>query len=146
MIKKALVVSLLLSTTFLFAAEETTAENAATAPSSAPAMHTAQSQPQPNNITIHNVTNECKNNMRNDINGNCQQPTTLNRRNTVVLSVVGQGVAPSSTISPAQASALAKRAAVADAYRLMAEKVNGVRIEGRDYVRNMVAKRSEVRT
>ena len=65
---------------------------------------------------------------------------------SLVISVVGQGVAPSFTISPAQAYALAKRAATADAYRLIAEKVNGVQVEGKDTVRNMVMQRSTVNT
>lgn len=62
------------------------------------------------------------------------------------INVVGQGVAPTMTSSPAQAYALAKRAAIADAYRLMAEKVKGVRIEGSDKIKNMMVMRSEVRT
>ena len=62
------------------------------------------------------------------------------------ISVVGQGVAPMNTSSPAQAYALAKRAAVADSYRLIAEKVKGVRIEGDDLIKNMMVKRSTVRT
>jgi len=62
------------------------------------------------------------------------------------VSVVGQGVAPMNTISPAQALALAKRAAIADAYRLIAEKVKGVYVEGNDYVKNMMIKKSIVRT
>jgi len=64
----------------------------------------------------------------------------------VRISVVGQGVAPTMTTSPAQAYALAKRAAIADAYRLLAEKVKGVRIEGSDKIKNMMVQRSEVRT
>jgi len=62
------------------------------------------------------------------------------------LNVVGQGVAPTTTSSPAQAYALAKRAAIADAYRLLAEKVKGVKIEGQDKIKNMMVQRSEVRT
>ncbi len=62
------------------------------------------------------------------------------------ISVVGQGVAPVTTTSPAQAYALAKRAAIADAYRLLAEKVKGVRVEGQDLIRNMMVKRSTIRT
>jgi len=50
------------------------------------------------------------------------------------------------TSSPAQAYALAKRAAVADAYRLIAEKVKGVRVDGQDLIQNMMVKRSTVRT
>ena len=62
------------------------------------------------------------------------------------INVIGQGVAPSMTSSPAQAYALAKRAAIADAYRLLAEKIKGVRIEGSDKIKNMMVMRSEVRT
>ena len=70
----------------------------------------------------------------------------LSPQESVIISVVGQGVAPMNTISPAQAYALAKRAAVADAYRLIAEKVKGVRVDGQDLVKNMMVKRSTVRT
>ena len=63
------------------------------------------------------------------------------------ISVVGQGVAPcNGACSPAQALALARRAAIADAYRLIAEKVKGVYVEGNDYVKNMMIKKSTVRT
>jgi hypothetical protein len=62
------------------------------------------------------------------------------------ISVIGQGVAPMNTTSPAQAYALAKRAAVADAYRLIAEKVKGVRIDGQDLIKDMMVKRSTIRT
>jgi len=72
--------------------------------------------------------------------------SVLRPERPLVISVVGQGVAPSFTISPAQAYALAKRAAMADAYRLIAEKVNGVEVEGKDTVRNMVMQRSTVNT
>jgi len=75
-----------------------------------------------------------------------QESTTLTGEKPLLISVVGQGVAPVNTASPAQAYALAKRAAVADAYRLIAEKVKGVRIDGQDLVQNMMVKRSTVRT
>lgn len=71
---------------------------------------------------------------------------TLSPYNTVRVSVTGQGVAPMNTSSPAQAYALSKRAAIADAYRLIAEKVKGVRVEGQDLIKNMMVKRSTVRT
>ncbi|MEA3372018.1 MAG: LPP20 family lipoprotein [Campylobacterota bacterium] len=70
----------------------------------------------------------------------------LEKENDLIIGVVGQGVAPMNTSSPAQAYALAKRAAVADAYRLIAEKVKGVRIDGQDLIKNMMVKRSTVRT
>ena len=70
----------------------------------------------------------------------------LEENKNMLISVVGQGVAPMHTTSPAQAYALAKRAAVADAYRLIAEKVKGVRIDGQDVIKNMMVQRSTVRT
>jgi len=74
------------------------------------------------------------------------QEDVLAAEEKMLISVVGQGVAPVNTSSPAQAYALAKRAAVADAYRLIAEKVKGVRIDGQDLIKNMMVKRSTVRT
>ncbi len=73
-----------------------------------------------------------------------QMPTESYKQ--IRINVIGQGVAPTMTSSPAQAYALAKRAAIADAYRLLAEKVKGVRIEGSDKIKNMMVQRSEVRT
>jgi len=70
----------------------------------------------------------------------------ITQSNTVTLSVIGQGVSPEHTISNYQALALAKKAAIADAYRLLAEKLNGVKIEGYDIVKNMVVQRSQVKT
>jgi hypothetical protein len=70
----------------------------------------------------------------------------LQANRPLIISVVGQGVAPMNTTSPAQAYALAKRAATADAYRLIAEKVKGVNVDGQDLVKNMMVKRSTVRT
>lgn len=51
-------------------------------------------------------------------------------------AVNGEGIAPQSTVSPAQAMALAKRAAVADAYRQMAEKLYGVKINAKDTIKD----------
>ena len=62
------------------------------------------------------------------------------------ITVVGQGVAPSFATSPAQSYALAKRAATADAYRLIAERIKGVRVQGKDTVKNMMIKSSTVNT
>jgi len=75
-----------------------------------------------------------------------KEAPVLNVNQNLLISVTGQGVAPANTSSPAQAYALAKRAAVADAYRLIAEKVKGVRVDGQDLVKNMMVKRSTVRT
>lgn len=74
------------------------------------------------------------------------EKAVLASQHPMVISVLGQGVAPVNTTSPAQAYALAKRAATADAYRLIAEKVKGVRVEGQDTIQNMMVKRSSIRT
>ncbi|MDY0121938.1 MAG: hypothetical protein RBR54_08330 [Sulfurimonas sp.] len=70
----------------------------------------------------------------------------LKSNQEIRVSVIGQGVAPTQTISPSQAYALAKRAAIGDAYRLIAERVKGVYVEGQDVIRNMMVKRTDVRT
>jgi len=90
------------------------------------------------------VSVSCPNCTKVETNGQVEK--ILKKNNTLLISVIGQGVAPMNTASPAQAYALAKRAAVADAYRLIAEKVKGVRIDGQDLIKNMMVKRSTVRT
>ena len=75
-----------------------------------------------------------------------QQEDVLEKGRDLRISVLGQGVSPMNTSSPAQAYALAKRAAIAEAYRLIAERVKGVRIDGQDLIRNMMIKRSTIRT
>ncbi len=64
----------------------------------------------------------------------------------ITITAIGQGVAPSFATSHAQAYALAKRAATADAYRVIAERVKGVRIDGKDTIKNMAIKSSYVNT
>ena len=74
------------------------------------------------------------------------EPANLTQSNKMVrISAIGMGVAPRFAHSPAQAYALAKRAAMVDAYSLLAERVGGVRIEGKDTIKNMEVTRSEVR-
>jgi len=80
------------------------------------------------------------------ISGALDVEPILEQNHKMLISVMGQGVAPMNTTSPAQAYALAKRAAIADAYRLIAEKIKGVRVEGQDVIKNMMVKRSSVRT
>ena len=62
------------------------------------------------------------------------------------ISVIGEGTAPTFAQSPAQAYLLAKRAATNEAYRLLAERVKGVEIEGKDTIENMAIKESSIRT
>jgi hypothetical protein len=77
--------------------------------------------------------------------GNCVEPA-LDSSHQLVITVFGQGVAPTVTASPAQAYALAKRAALADGYRQIAERIKGVHVEGQDSIKNMMLQRSTVRT
>ncbi len=60
--------------------------------------------------------------------------------------VTGEGIAPRNTISPAQAIALAKRAAVADAYRQLGAKLYGVKINAKDTVEDAALKDSKIIT
>ncbi|MEA1920302.1 MAG: LPP20 family lipoprotein [Campylobacterota bacterium] len=82
----------------------------------------------------------------NTINGTHPSMNHLSACHNIRVSVIGQGVSPVNTTSPAQAYALAKRAAVADAYRSIAEKISGVHVEGHDTIKNMMVTRSEVKT
>ncbi|MEA2100212.1 MAG: hypothetical protein U9P72_08780 [Campylobacterota bacterium] len=89
--------------------------------------------------TIQTQNNELRN------SNSCGQEL-LEKNSCVRINVLGQGVAPVNTASPAQAYAMAKRAAIADSYRLIAEKIKGVRVDGQDLIKNMMVKRSTVRT
>ncbi|PAF54114.1 hypothetical protein BKH42_02570 [Helicobacter sp. 13S00482-2] len=75
-----------------------------------------------------------------------QNTPMLTPSNVIELSAVGMGVAPESTISPSQALALAKRAAIVDAYRQLGEKMYGIRVNAQDTVRDMVLQNSTVKT
>lgn len=101
----------------------------------------SQEQQPAQSITVECATNECP-----PPPPALEDEPVLAHNKDVLISVTGQGVAPMNTTSPAQAYALAKRAAVADAYRMIAEKVKGVRVDGEDLIKNMMVKRSTVRT
>jgi hypothetical protein len=124
-------------------------------------VKTPQVAPTPSNITVVCPTGNCSKPLdvqkvevinpieiakTDEKEATAREKDVLDTNHNLLISVVGQGVAPVNTSSPAQAYALAKRAAVADAYRLIAEKVKGVRIDGQDLIKNMMVKRSTVRT
>ena len=75
-----------------------------------------------------------------------KKDNVLKVNETMRVSVVGQGVAPLNTSSPAQSYGMAKRAAIVEAYRLIAEKIDGVYIEGQDTIKNMMVQRSSLQT
>jgi|GEM_PF-407747 hypothetical protein len=70
----------------------------------------------------------------------------LKSQKIMTISAKGLGVAPTNTTSPAQALALAKRAAVVDAYRQLGEKMYGIRVDAKDTIRDMASRSSIVKT
>lgn len=64
----------------------------------------------------------------------------------IVIRAVGMGVIPENSLSQAQAIAMGKRAAIADGYRQIGEKVYGIRINATDTVKDMMMKNTTVRT
>lgn len=66
--------------------------------------------------------------------------------NTNVIQVTGMGVAPPNSISRAHASMMARRAAISDAYRQLAETVNGVQVDAETTVEKMMLESDTVRT
>ena len=58
----------------------------------------------------------------------------------------GTGIAPARTVSAAQARALARRAAIADAYRQLAEQIQGVAVDASTTVEDMMVTNDSVRT
>lgn len=67
--------------------------------------------------------------------------------NTNVIQVTGMGVANSRiATTPAHASMMARRAAIADAYRQLAEEVNGVQVDSETTVEQMMLTSDVVKT
>ena len=64
--------------------------------------------------------------------------------NTIV--VKGMGLTPQNVKSPAQARMLARRAAIVDGYRLLAESINGVNVDAETTVENLMVRSDTVRT
>jgi hypothetical protein len=70
----------------------------------------------------------------------------LKPSNIITVRAIGMGVAPENTISPAHAIVLAKRAAIADAYRQLGEKMYGLKINAKDTVKDAMIKSTTIRT
>ena len=62
-----------------------------------------------------------------------------------IITVTGEGVVPPNTINRTQAKGLASKAATADAYRKIAEVVNGVRVEGEITVEKMTTTQDKIK-
>ena len=58
----------------------------------------------------------------------------------------GLGIAPPNTVSYAQARALARRAAITDAYRQLAEQIQGVSVDANTTVENLMVTNTTVST
>ncbi len=61
-------------------------------------------------------------------------------------SVIGEGIAPSNTLSPTHAMVLAKKAAIADAYQQLAAKIYGIKISSKDSISNALITDSKIKT
>jgi hypothetical protein len=79
-------------------------------------------------------------------NCNISQTPGLKHNCIITVEANGIGVAPSSSISPAQSTAMARRAAIIDGYKALTEKLYGIKINGRETVRNMVLQNSNLRS
>ncbi len=107
-----------------------------------------------------NLDNNCSNNMCNNSNTAISTQTNTNTSKNKVcfiqngmnnscilrLEASGVGVVPSDVESISQAKAMARRAAIVDAYRNLAEKLYGIKVNGRDTVKNMILQSSTVRS
>ena len=69
----------------------------------------------------------------------------LKPTNIITIRAIGMGVAKEGVSSRAQEMALAKRAAILDGYRQLGEKLHGIKINGRDTVKDATLIRSEIR-
>jgi hypothetical protein len=68
------------------------------------------------------------------------------RSSILTLYVVGEGVAPVNAVNLAQAKVLARRAAISDAYRQLAEKMYGVKVTAKESVKDLILRNSSVNT
>jgi hypothetical protein len=69
------------------------------------------------------------------------------KKNCIIrIDAKGVGVVPcNGTCNTSQAEAMARRAAILDAYKALAEKMYGIKINGRDAVKNMILQNSNIR-
>jgi hypothetical protein len=100
------------------------------------------------NNTIKQAPDNMKNNIQQSSKIGCNISKTPGLVNNCILTVEanGIGVAPNSSISPAQATAMARRAAIIDGYKTLTEKLYGIKVNGKETVKNMVLQNSTLRS
>lgn len=64
----------------------------------------------------------------------------------ITVEATGEGVVPTSgVVSMAQAKAMARQAAILDAYKALAEKLYGIKINSRETVKDLILQDSSIR-
>ncbi len=106
----------------------------------------SSNNPKPKIILKPKVCKPKANSIDQKISNKEKELSFLNSEPVKDFIVTGEGIAPRNTISPAQAIALAKRAAVADAYRQLGAKLYGVKINAKDTVEDAALKDSKIIT
>ena len=75
-----------------------------------------------------------------------QNSPVLKKAPIITITSVGEGVEPVNVQTPAQARVLARRAAVADAYRELSAKLYGIKVTAKETVKDLMITNSKIQT